>query len=191
MSQPLPDRDRLLDHEYDGIREYDNPMPRWWVYLFWGTIVFSVVYAMNLGPVGSGAGRIAQYEAEMADFRARHPRPGPAASATELAALVSDPDAVALGKATYATSCAACHGAAGGGLIGPNLTDDYWLHGGTLPEVLRTVSEGVPAKGMPGWGKLLKPEQVSAVVAYVASIHDTHPPDAKPPQGELVTPASQ
>ena len=189
--QPQPDRDRLLDHEYDGIQEYDNPMPRWWVYIFWGTIAFSVVYAMNVGGIGVGPGRIARYEAEMAEFRARHPQQGPAASETELAALVHDASALAAGRATYEANCAACHGAAGGGLIGPNLTDDYWLHGGALPEILRSVADGVPAKGMPAWSKLLKPEQVSAVVAYVATMHGTNPPDAKPPQGELVRPATQ
>ena len=75
-------------------------------------------------------------------------------------------------------------------LIGPNLTDDYWLHGGTLPEILHTVAEGVPAKGMPGWAKLLKPDQVTAVVAYLSTLRGTNPPNAKPPQGDLVT-ASQ
>lgn len=188
MSQS-ENQDRLLDHQYDDIQEYDNPMPRWWVYTFWATIVFSVVYALNVAGIGSGEGRIAQYEADMAAFRARHPQGAPGASEADLAALVRDEQALAVGKATYAASCASCHGQLGEGLIGPNLTDAYWLHGGTLPEILHTVSEGVPAKGMPPWGKLLKPEQLTGVTAYIASLAGTSPPNAKPPQGEPIAAA--
>jgi cytochrome c oxidase cbb3-type subunit 3 len=184
-----PDEDRLLEHDYDGIREYDNPMPRWWVYLFWGTIAFSVLYAMNVvDGVGSGPGRIARYEAELAAQRAKEPPRDAAAAPSEdsLRALVGRAEVVASGRAAYATNCAACHGALGGGAIGPNLTDDHWLHGGTLPEIHRTVSKGVLDKGMPPWEKILKPDQVTAVVAYIATLHGTNPPGAKAPQGEPV-----
>jgi cytochrome c oxidase cbb3-type subunit 3 len=181
-------QDRLLDHDFDGIQEFDNPMPRWWVYIFWATIAFSAVYALNVGPVGSGAGRIADYEAEMASFRAAHPEPqGEQVDAAALAALAQDQDARKAGKAVYDQNCAACHRPDGGGMIGPNLTDDHWLHGGTLAEIHRTVHDGVLAKGMPAWGKILKPEQLNAVVAYVASLHGTNPPNPKAPEG---TPAA-
>lgn len=182
------ERDHLLEHDYDGIREYDNPMPRWWVYIFWATIVFSVVYAINVGPVGIGRGRIAEYERDMAAARARFASGGgPQMDAAMLAKLASDPATIQSGKTVFATNCAACHRADAGGLIGPNLTDSYWLHGGTLPEIYRTVTEGVPAKGMPTWGKVLKPQQVAAAAVYVASLHGTNPPNPKPPQGTLVT----
>lgn len=190
MSQQ-PERDRLLEHEYDGIHEYDNPMPRWWVYIFWATIAFSIVYAMNVAGIGSGDGRIAQYEAEMAAFRAQHPVGGPAVDETQLAALVNDESAIATGKSTYAANCASCHGPAGGGIIGPNLTDDYWIHGGSLAEIRTVVADGVLDKGMPPWNKLLKPDQVNAVVAYISTLQGTNPAGAKPPQGELVRPASE
>ena len=187
---PKYDHDeKLLDHEYDGIQEYDNPMPRWWVWTFWATIVFSVAYALNVGGIGAGRGWLADYDADMAAFKAAHPQQGPGMTDAQLAALVQDPQALALGRATYAANCAACHGADGGGIIGPNLTDDYWLHGGTLAQIQHTVNEGVLAKGMPGWSKMLKPDQLSAVVAYVASLHGTTPAKPKAPQGELASAA--
>src|SRR4051812_28844335 len=101
------DKDRLLDHGYDGIQEYDNPMPRWWVYIFWVTIVFSVVYVINVGPVGNGRGRVADYERDMAAFKIAHPEPSGPADATKLAALAKDPAALSLGKQTFAQNCAA------------------------------------------------------------------------------------
>jgi cytochrome c oxidase cbb3-type subunit 3 len=180
--------DRLLDHAYDGIQEYDNPMPRWWVWIFWATIAFSVLYFFDVGGIGVGKGRLADYRRDMAEFRAAHPQGGGALSATQLAALAKDPTALALGRTTFATNCAACHAPDGGGIIGPNLTDDYWLHGGTLPEIQHTVTDGVLAKGMPAWGKLLKPDQLTAVVAYVSTLPGTHPAKPKPPQGDLLTP---
>ena len=186
--QPQPDRDRLLDHEYDGIQEYDNPMPRWWVNLFWATIIFSIIYALNfIQGWGSGPGRLAQYARDMAEFRAQHPQPSGEVDGTQLAALLKDPQAIAEGKTVFAANCAACHAADGGGIIGPNLTDAYWLHGSQPTQILRTVSDGVLAKGMPAWGKLLKPQQVTAVTAYVASLQGTTPAKPKAPEGTPVT----
>lgn len=179
---------RVLEHEYDGIQEYDNPMPRWWVNMFWATIIFSIIYAINVGPIGSGEGWIAIYENDMAAFRERFPDGAPTADAGQLAALANDPAALASGQAVYGQMCAACHGAGGEGTIGPNLTDDYWLHGASLPEILHTVSAGVPARGMPAWDKMLKPEEVNSVVVYVASLRGTDPANPKAPEGELVTP---
>ena len=188
---PQYDHDeRLLDHEYDGIQEFDNPMPRGWVWIFWATIVFSVLYFFDVGGIGVGPGRIATYEADMAAFRAAHPTNGPGMSADQLAALAKKPEVLALGKQTFVTNCAACHAADGGGVIGPNLTDADWLHGGTLPAIDKTVTEGVLAKGMPAWGKMLKPDQLSAVVAYVSTLQGTTPAKPKEPQGTLVTSAA-
>ena len=184
--QPANNNDRLLEHSYDGIQEFDNPLPRWWVYLFYATIVFSVLYWFNIG-VGAGKGRIAQYEADVAAARAAHPPPAESGPA-ELAALAGNPRIVAAGKTVFVTNCASCHRADGGGLIGPNLTDDAWIHGNSLPAIHRTVSEGVLAKGMPNWGKLLKSDDVDAVVAYVASIRDTQVPGGKAAEGTKVAP---
>ena len=187
MSDQGAGRDHLLEHDYDGIREYDNPLPRWWVYIFWATIAFAVIYLINVPPIGIGKGRIADYERDMAAAAALHPT-GQELDPAALAALAKDPRAVAAGKTVFTTNCAACHRADAGGMIGPNLTDDYWLHGGTLPEIYHTVNTGVLDKGMPAWGKVLKPDQVAAAAAYVSTLRGTNPPNPKPPQGVLVKP---
>jgi cytochrome c oxidase cbb3-type subunit 3 len=181
--------DRLIDHQYDGIQEYDNPMPRWWLLTFAGTIVFSGIYLLNVGPVGKGPGRIAEYEAAMAKAAAEHPAPsGGDVSAERLLAVRNDAHEVAEGQKVYAAYCAACHAPDGGGLIGPNLADGYWLHGGTLPAIYATIVNGVLEKGMPPWGKSLKPEQLLEVTAYVASLQGTTPATPKAPQGVPVPP---
>jgi len=182
MAAPQNDKN-LIEHNYDGIQEYDNPLPRWWVYLFYATIVFSVLYYFNVHGVGIGKGRIANYEADVAAWKAAHPEPEGNVSPEQLAALASDQTAIATGKTVFTTNCASCHRPDGGGMIGPNLTDDAWIHGGSLAEIHKTIVEGVLAKGMPNWGKLLKPDQVSAVTVYVASLKGTNPPNPKAPEG--------
>jgi cytochrome c oxidase cbb3-type subunit III len=179
---------RLMDHSYDGIQEYDNPLPRWWVITFWATIVFSVLYVLNVPPFGRGEGRLADYEADMAAWRTAHPAPSVESSPEELAALATDDAAITLGRTVYSTHCASCHRPDGGGLIGPNLTDDFWIHGGALVDVHRTVAEGVLAKGMPAWSKILAPDQIDVVVAYVASLRGSNPPKAKLAEGTPYTP---
>jgi cytochrome c oxidase cbb3-type subunit 3 len=187
---PNPLQDKLLDHTYDGIQEYDNPMPRWWLLTFAGTIIFSVIYVMNIGPVGNGDGRIADYEKSVKAYADAHPAPaaGSGPSADMLLALVKDKEQLEEGKETFTAYCASCHRQDGGGLIGPNLADAYWIHGGAITDIYKTVAQGVLAKGMPAWDKLLKPDQLQTVVAYVASLQGSNPANPKPPQGELVTP---
>jgi cytochrome c oxidase cbb3-type subunit III len=180
-----PNEDRLLDHEYDGIREYDNPMPRWWLGTFWVTIIFSIVYLLNVPVIGVGKGRIADYDADLAKAAELAARNDPLHGLTDAALVAASADRAtrALGAATFATTCASCHLADGGGLIGPNLTDAYWINGSKPLEVMRTIGEGVSAKGMPAWGKILKPEQLKAVAAYVLTLRGTTPKTAKAPQG--------
>jgi cytochrome c oxidase cbb3-type subunit 3 len=125
----------------------------------------------------------------MKAFTAAHPEPtGSDVSGERLLALTKNHEALEEGKKTFLANCAPCHRPDAGGLIGPNLTDAYWLHGGTLAEVYKTVTNGVLDKGMPPWGKMLKPEQLQAVVAYVASLQGTKPANPKAPQGVLLTP---
>ena len=184
------DQDQLLHHSYDGIQEFDNPMPRWWVYLFWATIVFSVLYWLNVPGFGIGKGQISDYDRDMATAAAAAAKQRAAepagASPEQRMAMTKDASVLALGKQTYTQNCAACHRADAGGQIGPNLTDDYWLHGGALEEMHKTVADGVLEKGMPPWGKVLKPAQLDAVVAYVYTLRGTTVPNPKAPQGELV-----
>lgn len=186
MANKNPEQDRILEHDYDGIKEYDNPMPRWWIWVFWATIIFSVAYAFDFTGVLRGPGRTKEYEAEVAEAAKRWPQPSGGADAAALATLAGDKQALEAGKSVFAANCAACHRADGGGLIGPNLTDDYWLHGGTLVEIHKTIADGVLAKGMPAWGKILKPDQVNAVTVYVSSLHDTHPSNPKAHEGVKV-----
>ena len=177
------EKDRLIDHQYDGIQEYDNPMPRWWVWTFWATIVFSVAYTLNIAGIGTGQGRIKDYEQDMAAFRSAHPQDLGPADPVKLLALVSDAHEVGEGKAVFTKNCVACHAADGGGLIGPNLADAYWLHGGKIENIHATVTNGVLAKGMPAWGKLLQPKEVDDVVAYIWTLQGTSPAKPKAPEG--------
>jgi cytochrome c oxidase cbb3-type subunit III len=181
------ERDRLIEHSYDGIQEYDNPMPAWWVFVFWATIVFAIFYYINPGNTGLGKGRETEYAEDMAGFRAAHPENTGGGNPAALMAVVAKADEVAEGRKIYAGKCAACHAADGGGQIGPNLTDDAWIHGGTIDSIYATVNNGVLAKGMPAWGKLLKPDELSEVVAYVWTLHGTTPAKPKEPQGVVVT----
>ena len=185
MTTPNSQQDRLLEHNYDGIQEYDNPLPRWWVWIFWASIIFAVVYSFDPFHLLRGPGRVAEYRAAMDEAARLHPAPSNADVSAALAKLQNDPQAIAAGKQVFGTNCVPCHRVDGGGVIGPNLTDDYWLHGGTLPEIERTIENGVLDKGMPNWGKMLKPDQVNAVAVYVYSLHGTNPPNPKAPQGTL------
>ncbi len=188
MTRPGDDRP-LMDHSYDGIQEYDNPMPRWWLLLFAATILFVPIYYMLPGDIGAGGTKVGMYEKEMAAFRAEHPDFGSAnVSADALALIVADPAQVTAGRALYAANCAACHRADGGGLIGPNLTDEYWIHGGTPVDVHRTINDGVLVKGMPPWGKVLKPDDINALTAYVRSLQGSTPPQPKAPEGPRANP---
>ena len=177
------EQERILEHNYDGIQEYDNPLPRWWVWIFWATIVFSVLYIVDVAGAIRGPGRVKDYERQMADAAKRWPTPVAGADAAGLAALRNDKNALALGQKTFTTNCAPCHRPDGGGLIGPNLTDDYWIHGGAITDIHKTIADGVLEKGMPPWGKTLKPDQINAVAVYVASLHGTNPVNPKAPQG--------
>jgi len=182
------EQDRLLDHDYDGIQEYDNPMPRWWLWVFYATIAFVPIYYFAPGNIGAGPGKVAAYEAEVAAYEASRPAPAAGMASDEsLRALVADASALELGQVTFVQHCAACHRPDAGGLIGPNLTDDAWLHGDAPSQIHATIVNGVLEKGMPGWERLLQPEQVDAVTAYVLSLKGTNPPSPKPPEG-VVTP---
>ena len=185
----VPD-EPLFEHAYDGIQEYDNPMPRWWVLTFWATIVFAVVYALNVVPIiGEGKGWLGNFEDEMAAAEKKYAAsraPQEAPSDEALRALAADPAGLAAGKKVYMVNCFPCHGAAGEGGIGPNLTDDFWIHGGRPGDIHHVISAGVLDKGMPAWAAVLKPEDVTGAAAFVVSVHGTNPANAKAPQGEKV-----
>ena len=181
----MSDRDRLLAHENDGIEEYDNPLPGWWSWIFVATIVFSLAYWLYY-QIGPGPSVIAQYDDDMRAAAERQAKLAPlpsGASEESLRSLARDARVIASAREIFATRCMPCHGPEGQGVIGPNLTDDYWIHGRTLVEIRRTISEGVPDKGMVPWKDQLKPDEISALAAYVSTLSGTNPPNPRPPQG--------
>lgn len=181
-----PESDHLLDHAYDGIQEYDNPLPRWWLALFWITIVFTPLYILYFH-FGGGMLPNERYDQEMIAFYDRQAEEllamGEIREAT-LAELMADPSMMNGGKKLFQGKCATCHGMFGEGGIGPNLTDEHWLHGPQLMDIYRTVREGVTDKGMLAWERQLRPAELMAVSAYAGSLLGSQPPNAKPPQGE-------
>ena len=165
-------QDQLLDHEYDGIREYDNPLPRWWVWIFAGSFWFSVAYFFHYHVSGNGQSVAAAYEADVAEAREREAKSSLAQPVSEesLGKLMADGDLMKDTKALFTQRCAVCHGDQAQGLIGPNLTDDAWLHGsGTLTDIFAVINEGVLSKGMPAWGKQLSPIEVRKLAAFVGT----------------------
>lgn len=183
----------LLDHNYDGIRELDNHLPPWWKWLFYVTIIFGVVYLLAYHvfqsmPLQTEEYQIAMNEAEDQRLARLADQPLKDIDVSNVE-LVDDPVALAEGGQIYTINCVQCHKDDGGGGIGPNLTDEYWLHGGSIENVFTTIKEGVPEKGMISWAPLLSPEQMQNVASYVLTqFPGTTPANPKEPQGELYVP---
>ena len=179
-------------HELDGIKEYDNPMPGWLMAIWWGSILFAAAYLIFYALAFGEGSMEAEYRAEtdraLAAIQVYLDANPLVPSPEELLAGARDPVVLELGASRYARFCASCHGAEGQGLIGPNLTDDHWLHGGSIGEVFLSVAKGWPAKGMPPWGRAMPPAELTAVVSYVRSLQGTHPAGGRAPEGQPFTP---
>lgn len=175
----------MAGHEVDGINELDNQLPRWWVWLFNLTIIFSVIYVLYFDVFKIGDSQAAQYEKEVARARKQQAAPAPAlaAVAASLDEPSADPQILAKGKGIYVANCAVCHAPDGGGLIGPNLCDDYFIHGPTFADSVHIIREGVPAKGMIPWKNTLRPADIHAVASYIFSLRGTAPANPKAPEG--------
>lgn len=189
--KPLSEEKSLImDHEYDGIQELDNPTPAWFMGLFYITIAFGVCYILIYHVFGFGQLQYDEYKTEMA-VAAKEKAIYLAKSANRVdentVKLETDAATLAAGQAVFKQSCVPCHGDHAQGVVGPNLTDDYWLHGGKIKDVFKTIKYGVTAKGMPTWEKQLSPKQIADVANYVKSLHGTNPANAKEPQGEKET----
>ena len=185
---PEKEKDILLDHNYDGIQELDNSLPPWWKYGFYLTIIVACIYLYRFHVSHTGQSPQEEFAAEMAK--------GEADKAAYLAKSANNVDEntvtlmvaagdLANGKETFVKNCAACHLADGGGVVGPNLTDDYWLHGGGIKDIFKTIKYGWQDKGMKSWKDDLSPKQIQEVASYIKSIRGTHPATPKAPQGEL------
>lgn len=187
-----PFDDKVL-HELDGIKEYDNPMPGWLMAIWWGSLIFAagylVFYALSFGEGSNEAEYRNETQRALAEVQAyftEHPIVPPAPAT--LLAGAANPAVLDAGAARFSRSCAPCHGEHAQGLIGPNLTDDRWLHGGSVEQIFQTVAKGWPAKGMPPWGRAVRPEELAALVSYVRSLQGSNPPNPRPAEGEAFAP---
>lgn len=179
--------DVMLDHDYDGIKELDNALPPWWKWGFVFTIAVGIIYLINYHVTGYGQNPTQEYETEMA-------RAAAAKEAYEAKIVdkidennLKMPDAagMAKGKEIFESICWTCHGKLGEGGIGPNLTDDYWLHKGSLSDIYQSIKKGYPDKGMQSWEKNYSPKEISDLAGYIKSLKGTNPPNGKAPQGDI------
>ncbi len=185
-----PAEPRLMDHSYDGIHEYDNPLPGWWSAIFIGSIVFAAMYGFYFHIANWGTTPQQRYVSELAEFNDKKSMrdQAEAAHVTEaaLARNAQDGKLVEHGAAVFATKCIACHAAGGRGLIGPNLTDNFQLHGTTRMDMFHTVHDGVSGTAMIAWGEQLPAADILDVVAYVTTLRGTNLDGGKASQGEPV-----
>lgn len=195
-SQPIENEGQLLlDHDYDGIKELDNSLPPWWLYLFYGCIVFSAVYLIRFEIMG-GDNQEMELQKEMAQAKIdveNYMKTAPDLMDEEKVTQLTEPADLASGKAIFITNCVACHRADGGGQIGPNLTDEHWVLGGGIKNIFHTLEHGGrDGKGMVSWKGTLKPKEMQLVASYVMSLKGSNPKDPKAPDGEIwVDPAAK
>lgn len=178
----------MADHSYDGIQELDNFMPPWLQYVFIGTVVFAIGYYANYTVFGFGMTGVEEYEEELRiEAIAAESRSLTADASIDETNVTLDDSGPALsaGKTIFEANCAACHAIDGGGGVGPNLTDKYWLHGGDIKDVFTVVKYGVIEKGMVPWEDQLNPKEIQEVSSYILSLQGTTPAAPKDPQGEL------
>jgi cytochrome c oxidase cbb3-type subunit 3 len=188
-SQPIENESELLlAHDYDGIKELDNSLPPWWVYLFYGCIVFALVYLIRFEIMG-GDNQEMELEKEIAQAKidvANYMKTAPDLMDEKKVTLLKDVVTLANGKAIYTANCVACHRPDAGGQIGPNLTDDNWILGGGIKNVFHTLTNGGrDGKGMIAWKTVLKPRDIQQVASYVLSLRGSNPINPKAPEGEI------
>lgn len=177
----------VMNHEYDGIKELDNDLPPWWTYLFYATIIFSVVYLAKYELFG-GYTQIDEYNKKMELARIQieeYKKNAPDLLTADQVTVLTEPADIAAGQALFETNCVACHKADGGGSIGPNLTDEYWILGGSIKDIFNTIMEGGrDGKGMIAWKQQIKPSDIQKISSYIITLQGTNPPDAKAPEGD-------
>ena len=173
--------DPKVVHQYDDIQEYDNHLPNWWLWTLYGSVVFAIGYWFYYHGFAAGELPMAELRREQIEIAQKS---GKGADEATLVALANDPSSVKGGQETFATLCAPCHAANGGGTIGPNLTDEFWIHGGKPEQIYKVVKDGVVTKGMAAWGSQIGEVKTQAVVAYLLSIRNTNVPGGKAPQGD-------
>lgn len=187
MTDPTPAE--LTDHAYDGIQEYDNPLPTWWSLLFFFSVIFALLYAVRYHLGGPGPSVHDDYDANAAEvFELRFAELGDLTpDRTTLLAYMDDPKWLAVGQAVFKANCVSCHGAAGQGDIGPNLTDDHWKNVTAIEDIARVISDGAGNGSMPAWrNRLSHVNQIVLTAAYIASLRGSNPANARAPEGSEI-----
>jgi len=181
------EKDIMFDHDFDGIKELDSKIPPWFAWLFIITIIFAAYYMIDYHVIGSGQVMQEEYaeEVRIALLEKEALIKSGAFVNEETVTFLSEVSALDAGKNIFQTNCIACHAADGGGIVGPNLTDDYWIHGGGIKNVFKVIKYGVVEKGMIAWQTQLNPNQMQEVASYVLSLHGTTPAAPKQPEGEI------
>ena len=182
------EKDIMLDHSYDGIVELDNFMPPWLKYVFYLSIAFAVIYVGNYLVLGIGKTQIEEYEEELrlASIQKEQFQALALGSIDETNVLFDNSaPSIKIGQTIYENNCVACHATDGGGGVGPNLTDNYWIHGGSIQDVFKVIKYGVAEKGMIPWQDQLSPEEMQQVSSYVLTFVGTTPANPKEAQGDL------
>lgn len=190
MTQAVPvekEEDILMHHNYDGIQELDNSLPPWWVAMFYISIAFGVVYFAYYHITDYGQSSQEWYESEVAQaneaVKAYLASQSDQVDETNVE-MLQDESAIALGESIFKANCAACHGQFGEGGVGPNLTDKFWIHGGDIKDIFRTIKYGVPEKGMISWKAQLRSGDMHKVASYIKTLTGTNPPNGKAPEGD-------
>jgi cytochrome c oxidase cbb3-type subunit 3 len=176
-------REQKVVHVYDDIQECDNHLPNWWLYTLYGTVLFAIGYWFYFQVFQIGEQPMTAWRRENLELAERSGQ-NVKVTAGQLLDMSKDPSVLAEGRQVFASTCVACHASTGGGNIGPNLTDAYWIHGGAPEQIYTDVKDGWPEKGMPAWGPQLGAARVQAVTAYVLTLRNTNVPGGKPPQGD-------
>ena len=178
----------LLDHNYDGIQELDNDLPSWWLYLFYLTILIGIVYVIVYHVTDIGPDQASEYQIEVDNWNqkiAAIEAAKPVEESMENLVPLTDDVSLNKGRDIFVANCAACHAMDGGGGIGPNMTDQYWIHGNSYADVIKTITVGVPEKGMIPWKGVLKSQQIKEVGSYILTLQGTTAANPKEPQGDL------
>jgi len=185
--RPIEDeKDIMIKDSHDGIIELDNPTPPWFMYLFYSTILFGVIYLINYHVIQDGNIQETEYKTDMAKAekeRVNYLKKFAKSINENNVVLATSKKDLLEGSNIYKTNCVACHGNLGQGGVGPNLTDRFWIHGADIKNLFKTITNGVPEKGMIAWNKTINPLQIQQVASYILTLQGTNPPGAKEPQG--------